>query len=105
MVKVYGSKMCPDCMRCTGNLDANGLEYEFVDINRNLKNLKQFLIYRDSLPIFDRCKEIHDIGLPALVLEDGTVTLKWSDYIRSKGGDPTLFTGEGAACSVDGTGC
>ena len=41
MVKVYGSKMCPDCMRCTGNLDANGLEYEFVDINRNLKNLKR----------------------------------------------------------------
>ncbi|MBQ8996053.1 MAG: glutaredoxin [Oscillospiraceae bacterium] len=105
MVKVYGSPMCPDCVRCKKNLDANNLEYEFIDVNQSLRDLKQFLIYRDTLPIFDHCKEIHDIGLPALVLEDGTVTLRWSDYIRSQGGTPLADLEQGAACSLDGTGC
>ena len=105
MVKIYGTMKCPDCVRCTGNMDANGLEYEFMDINADLKALKQFLIYRDTLPIFDHCKEIYDIGVPAMVLEDGTVTLKWPDYIRSKGGDPSLFSGDMDACSADGSGC
>lgn len=105
MVKIYGSKMCPDCIRCMLNMDANGLEYEYVDINADLKNLKQFLIYRDTLPIFNHCKEIYDIGVPALVLDDGTVTLKWPDYIRNCGGDPSVYTDDGNACSTDGSGC
>ena len=93
MVKIYGSKMCPDCIRCMLNMDANGLEYEYVDINADLKNLKQFLIYRDTLPIFDHCKEIGDVGVPAFVFEDGRVSVDPADAGLIEYGSPN-------ACSV-----
>ena len=77
MLKIYGSEMCPDCVACKKNFDFYHIEYEFIDINKTLRNLKDFLKLRDALPVFDHCKEIGDIGLPALVKEDGTVFLSW----------------------------
>lgn len=32
MLKVYGSPLCPDCTACKAAFDANGIEYDFVDI-------------------------------------------------------------------------
>ena len=81
MFKVYGSEMCPDCNNCKKNFDTYEVPYTFIDINASLGNLKQFLDMRDTNPIFDHCKEIGDIGLPALVKEDGEVFLNWEGYI------------------------
>ena len=61
MLKIYGSEMCPDCVACKKNFDFYHIEYEFIDINKTLKNLKIFLKLRDTLPVFDHCKEIGDI--------------------------------------------
>lgn len=98
--------MCPDCRECKRNFDANNIEYEIIDINENLRNLKEFLKLRDSLPVFDHCKEINDIGLPALIDEDGTVFLDWEGYL-SKRGLPITYTElkPGTVCSLDGKGC
>lgn len=104
MLKVYGSKMCPDCKACEYNFDKYGIPYEFIDINANLKNLKQFLIYRDSEPVFDHLKAIHDIGIPACIDEDGTVFTDWEGYLREKGFEPVEVQ-EGQACSIDHKGC
>ena len=46
MLTVYGSAMCPDCRECKANFEANGIEFEFIDINESLKNLKEFLKLR-----------------------------------------------------------
>ncbi|MBQ4289523.1 MAG: glutaredoxin [Clostridia bacterium] len=107
MFKIYGSKMCPDCINVKYNFDKYGIEYEFIDINESLRNLKVFLDYRDKLPVFDHCKEIGDIGLPALVKEDGEVFLSWEKYLEEKGLE-VVYPGEnsaGEACSIDRKGC
>ena len=104
-MKIYGSEMCPDCVACKKNFDYYGIPYEFIDINLSLRDLKQFLIYRDQNPIFNHCKEINDIGLPALVMDDGTITLDWEGLLKEKG--LTILEKEETveACSLDRKGC
>ncbi len=104
MFKIYGSKICPDCRECKANFDANGVAYTFIDINENLGNLADFLELRDTLPVFDHCKEIGDIGLPALVREDGSVFLDWEGFLREQE-MPIVYKEGGQACSIDRKGC
>ena len=104
MLKIYGNPMCPDYRECKENFDANGVKYTMIDINESLRNLKEFLALRDSLSVFDHCKEIGDIGLPALVKEDGTVILDWERYL-SDNGLPIVYKESGPACTLDGKGC
>lgn len=103
MLKIYGSKMCPDCQACKTNFDYYGIDYEFIDINKELKNLKEFLILRDSNPIFDRLKKIHDIGLPAIVKENGEVFTDWETYLSQQGKD--IIETNLPSCSLDHKGC
>ena len=104
MFRIYGSPMCPDCRECKANFDANGIAYEFIDINEKLCNLSDFLKLRDHSPVFDRCKEIGDIGLPAIVREDGTIFLDWEGYLTEQG-KPIVYRESGQSCSIDGKGC
>lgn len=105
MLTIYGSEMCPDCRECKKNFDLNGIEYEFLDVCSSLKHLRQFLIYRDTLPVFDRLKAINDIGLPAIVAEDGTVFTDWESWMKEKG-LPVVYGDAVQACSLsDRKGC
>ena len=45
----------------------------------NLRNMSAFTRLRDTDPVFDRCKRIGDVGIPAFVLEDGSITLDPAD--------------------------
>ena len=104
MLTIYGSPMCPDCRECKENFDAHGIEYTMVDINASLRNLKDFLALRDSLPVFDDIKAAGGIGIPALVKEDGTVTVDWENYLTGRG-LLIVYKENGPACSLDGKGC
>lgn len=104
MLKIYGSPMCSDCWECKHNFDRYAIDYEFIDINRSLSDLKTFLQMRDSDPVFDRLKAIGDIGLPAIVKEDGTVFTDWETYLKEKGLEP-VYSESGPACSLNGKGC
>ncbi len=104
MIKVYGSEMCPDCVACKFNFDKYGIEYKFLDINEGLTNLKNFLIYRDREPVFDRLKAINDIGIPACVDEEGNVFTDWEAFLRDKGMEP-VEEDFGKACSIFHKGC
>ncbi len=104
MLTIYGSPMCPDCRECKENFDAHGIEYTMVDINASLRNLKDFLALRDSLSVFDEIKAAGGIGIPALVKEDGTVTLDWENYLTGRGLS-IVYKENGPACSLDGKGC
>lgn len=103
MIKVYGSEMCPDCQALKRNFDHYHIEYLFLDINENLRNLKEFLIYRDSCSVFDHLKAIHDIGLPACIGEDNTVFTDWEGYLTKLGFAP--LQEEQKSCSLDHKGC
>lgn len=50
-------------------------EFEYINIGENIRHMGAFTRLRDKKPAFDHSKEIGDVGIPAFVLEDGTVTL------------------------------
>ncbi len=103
MLKVFGSTMCPDCEIAKKNLDYYRIDYEYLDINENLKNLKEFLKIRDSSLIFDDAKKNGSIGIP-LLIDNNEITLDWENYLKSKGFTP-IKEEKKAFCSLDGKGC
>lgn len=106
MIKVYGSSLCPDCINFEHNLKKNNLEYEYVDIHKNMANLKAFLKLRDNNAAFDNTKANGYIGIPAIVYEDLSVDLDWEKYLTDKGIAITYLDKESsAACGIDGKGC
>ena len=102
MIKVYGSELCPDCLILKANLDRNKIEYEYVDINASLKNLKEFLRIRDNNELFKDAKEKGYIGIP-LILDDNLYSLNYEQYLEDRGyeviSDPSLLF---SSCSKDG---
>ena len=104
MLKIYGTPMCPDCRECKVNFDAHGIKYEYLDICASLKNLHEFLALRDRTPIFDRAKAMGGIGIPALVAEDGSVTLDWEGYLKARN-LPVVYKENGAVCSLGAQNC
>ena len=82
MLKIYGSMLCPDCVKCREDLDKAGVEYEYLDFSDSLMNLKAFLALRDTDPAFAQVREEGRIGIPCILEEDGTVSLTWEQYIK-----------------------
>lgn len=76
-MKIYGSMLCPDCVRCREELDKAGIAYEFLDFGENLQNLKDFLKIRDGNPLFDQARREGKIGIACIVRDDESVTLDW----------------------------
>lgn len=77
MLKIYGSMLCPDCVRCREDLDRAGVAYEYLDFSDSLKHLKEFLKLRDEHELFTEVKNNGGIGIPCIVTEDGTILLDW----------------------------
>ncbi len=100
MIKIYGMSTCPDCNYIEEQVKGNS-QYEVIDIGAHVRNLKAFLRLRDSNAAFDAMKRVGAVGIPCFVLEDGTVTLR----PEKAGLRPRPKDGEGASCSIDGTGC
>ena len=81
MIKIYGSMLCPDCVKCREDLDGAGVEYEYLDFADDLRNLKEFLRIRDGEPLFDDARARGGIGIPCILREDGSVTLDWAEFL------------------------
>lgn len=81
MLKIYGSMMCPDCVRCRKDLDKAGVRYKYLDFADSLWNVKLFLNLRDSEAVFAEVREGGKIGIPCIQREDGTVTLDWAEFL------------------------
>ena len=76
-MRIYGTMQCPDCVACCKALDAAGIAYTFLEFSNDMKNLKEFLKFRDTLPIFDTVKREGKIGIPCIVYDDGSISLSW----------------------------
>ncbi|SKB48325.1 Glutaredoxin-related protein [Lachnospiraceae bacterium] len=105
MLKVYGSRKCPDCTEIEKNFNELGIEYEFADITEELADLKAFLKIRDTDTVFDPIRGTGGIGIPACVDEDGQIFLDWKSYLKKLGKEPVSMASNGASCSIDGKGC
>lgn len=81
MLKIYGSMLCPDCVKCREELTNSGVAHEYLDFSHSLRNLKEFLAIRDSNAIFEDIKREGKIGIPCIVRPDGTVTLSWQEFM------------------------
>ncbi|MCR5808235.1 MAG: glutaredoxin [Clostridiales bacterium] len=104
MMTVYSSPLCPDCREAKANFDAHGIPYRLVDVTSSMRDLKEFLKLRDGSPVFDICRENGFIGIPAIVFEDGSVTLDWESVLKERG-LPVVYREERPACRLDGSGC
>lgn len=81
MLKIYGSMLCPDCVKCREQLDKAGVAYEYLDFSDQLKYLKEFLAIRDGSDLFDQARAEGGIGIPCILREDGSVTLDWEEFL------------------------
>lgn len=104
MLKVYGTMECGDCVACKSNFDRLGVEYEFVDILGSMYDMKSFLRIRDRHEEFNDPKKYGYIGIPALVLEDGSLTLDWQAYLAENGYFAEKMP-QKTSCGLDGKGC
>lgn len=90
---------CPDCVYVKEQVKGNP-QYEIIDIGAHVRNLKTFLLLRDSEPVFEEAKRQGAAGIPCFVLEDGTVTLT-----PEEAGLQSRPIADGTACRLDGSGC
>lgn len=81
MIKIYGSMLCPDCVKCREDLDQAGITYAYLDFAEDLRHLKEFLKIRETSPLFEEVKAGGGIGIPCIVKEDGSVTLDWKELM------------------------
>lgn len=79
MIKIYGMPTCPYCDFVYEQIKGREDEFEYINIGEHIRNLSAFMKLRDSNPVFDHCKEINDVGIPAFVFEDGTVSIHPAD--------------------------
>ena len=77
MLKIYGSRMCKDCVACLEAFDKAGIGYEYKDFADALVNLKEFLSIREGNPMFDEIRAAGGIGIPCILRADGSMTLDW----------------------------
>ena len=94
MIKIYGMPTCSYCDFVHEQVKGREDEFEYINISENIRNMSAFTRLRDTNPVFDRCKKIGDVGIPAFVLEDGTVTIDPADV-------GLVEYGSGIACSIE----
>ena len=113
---------CPDCIQAK-QLYGENPDYEIIDIGKQARSLKEFLVLRDNHPAFAKVRERGTIGIPCFVKEDGTVIISMKHYeaslaegasegraeagsVEEASAAPSIEDfAQGAACNLDGTGC
>ena len=81
MLTIYGSRLCPDCVRCVEDLEKAGVSFEYKDFAEDLRALKVFLSLRDGNALFDEIRAAGKIGIPCILREDGSVSLSWDEFM------------------------
>ena len=73
-VTVIGSHLCPDTLHALNRLGEAKAEIDFKSMSASLSDLKVYLALRQDSPVYADIRANGGIGIPCLVLEDGTVT-------------------------------
>lgn len=81
MLKIYGTDLCPDCVKCKEDLEKAGVTFEYLCITESLLFMKEFLKLRDTHGEFDPVREKGSIGIPCIVDEEGHLSLSWDPYL------------------------
>ena len=81
-VTVIGSHLCPGTLYALNKLTEAGADITFKNLSASLTDLKAYLALRESDPHYASVREKGMIGIPAFILEDGTVTLELADVLK-----------------------
>ena len=84
-IKVYGSNVCPGTMRFLSILTANGVMPDFVNATGSIGLLKEFLLVRDTDPVFEGVRGSGRVGFPLIQLEDGSYTRDVNKFLEDLG--------------------
>ena len=93
MVRIYAMPTCPYCAYIHEHVKGREDEFEYINIGEHIRYLSAFMRLRDTDPVFDRMKQIGDVGVPAFVFEDGSVSIDPADAGLIEYGSPE-------ACSI-----
>lgn len=95
-IKIYVMESCPDCKLVKSKV-SNDDRYEIIDIGKDIKHLKEFLILRDNNNAFDEIKESGFVGIPCIVYPNGKISFDVKELgVEQK---------EKNSCRLDGSGC
>lgn len=73
-VTVIGSHLFKDTVDALEILKDKKIEIEFLNISEDLTSLKKYLSYRETEDMYEEIRKSGKIGIPLLILEDGTKT-------------------------------
>lgn len=63
---LYGTKLWPECKPAKEFLLKNDIDFKYIDITKNILNLKKFLTLRDNNKAFEIIKDNKNVGVPVL---------------------------------------
>ncbi len=89
-IKVYGSNVCPGCLRFINVLTEHNIMPQFINVTGSIDHLKWFIDFRDRSPLFDDVRCSGRIGFPLIQMEDGTYTRDVNEVLRELGIDVTI---------------
>ncbi len=81
-MKLYGTKICPDCVDAFEMLDRAGIVYEHIDMTETTANLKEFLKIRDNREEFEEVKRKGHIGIPCFYFTDDVILFNVEEAIK-----------------------
>lgn len=84
-IAIYGSKLCPDTVEALERFERDKIVFEYFDMTDSLANLRTFLKYRDTHPVYDGARGKGGIGIPLFIISEGDrqfVTLDMDEALK-----------------------
>lgn len=81
-VIVVGSHLCEDTKNTLMTLKEKDIEVKFFNLSEDLSALKKYLQYRETEVMYEEIRRNGGIGIPLLILEDGTKTFNIDDILK-----------------------
>ncbi|GAH05983.1 unnamed protein product, partial [marine sediment metagenome] len=85
MIRLYGFEECMACHQVRRLLEKFGIEYEYVDVLKNVDALKKVGVLK-SVDVSK--KNVYSVSVPVLELDDGTMLKNpkaIAKYLRKEG--------------------
>ncbi len=85
-MKMFYSKLCPDCTNALAAMAEHGItedQYEAVAVTDSMKNLREFIYFREeNTAAFEPIRPFRAIGLPCFILDDGKISFDVNDLFK-----------------------
>ncbi|HJC66645.1 MAG TPA: glutaredoxin [Candidatus Enterocloster excrementigallinarum] len=81
-ITVMGSHLCPDTIYAVNKLVEAGFKVTYKDILSCHSDLREYLMMRDTSPMYEEIRGTETLGVPCFIREDGTKTLDLGEVLE-----------------------